>query len=78
MPPRERMIIFEFLVLIKYFLFMIPILGILNLAHRKNLVQATLHIYIYKYVKNININHTQCSQVLANYSALHQTHLLVA
>ena len=35
-----KIIIFEFLVLIKYFLFIISILGILVLANRKNLVQA--------------------------------------
>ena len=38
--PRMKIIIFEFLVLIKYFLFIISILGILVLAHRKNLIQA--------------------------------------
>ena len=38
-----KIIIFEFLVLIKYFLFIISILGILVLAHRKNLVQANVH-----------------------------------
>ena len=37
-----KIIIFEFLVLIKYFLFIISILGILVLAHRKNLVQANV------------------------------------
>ena len=46
-------IIFEFLVLIKYFLFIISILGILVLAHRKNLVQATNHIVVF--TKDINI-----------------------
>ena len=35
MPPRMKIIIFEFLTLIKYFLFIISILGILVLAHRK-------------------------------------------
>ena len=35
-------IIFEFSVLIKYFLFLIFILGILELTHRTNLVQATV------------------------------------
>ena len=44
MPPRMKIIIFEFLVLIKYFLFIISILGILVLAHRKKLVQAIVHI----------------------------------
>ena len=38
-----KIIIFEFLVLIKYFLFIISILGILVQAHRKNLVQANSH-----------------------------------
>ena len=37
-----KIIIFEFFVLIKYFLFIISILGILDLAHRKNLVQANV------------------------------------
>ena len=40
MPPRMKIIIFEFFVLIKHFLFIISILGILDLAHRKNFVQA--------------------------------------
>ena len=43
MPPRMKMIIFEFLVLIKYFLFITSILGILVQAHQKNLVQANVH-----------------------------------
>ena len=45
-----KIIIFEFLGLIKYFLFIISILGILVQAHRKNLVQAIVHcttMYIY-------------------------------
>ena len=42
-----KIIIFEFLVLIKYFLFVISILGILVLAHRKILVQANAYS-IYK------------------------------
>ena len=44
--------IFELLVFIKYFLFIISILGILVLAHRTNLVQAnvhcTLHLHLHK------------------------------
>ena len=38
-----KIFIFEFLVLIKYFLFFIFILGILVQAHQKNLVQAIVH-----------------------------------
>ena len=48
MPPRMKIIIFEFLVLIKYFSFIISILGILVQAHQKNLVQAIVqctHVY---------------------------------
>ena len=41
-----KIIIFEFFVLIKYFIFIISILGILDLAHRKNLVQAYCTMYI--------------------------------
>ena len=37
-----KIIIFEFFVLIKYLLFIISILGILDLAHRKKLVQASV------------------------------------
>ena len=47
MPPRMKIIIFEFLVLIKYFLFIISILGILVQAHRKNLVQANVQCTMY-------------------------------
>ena len=43
MPARMKIIIFEFLVLIKYSLFIISILGILVLAHRTNLVQANVY-----------------------------------
>ena len=39
-----KIIIFEFFVLIKYFLFFISILGILELAHRKKLVQASANL----------------------------------
>ena len=42
-----KIIIFEFLVLIKYFLFIISILGILVQAHRKNLVQANVYTTVY-------------------------------
>ena len=42
MPPRMKIIIFEFSVLIKYFLYTISILGILVLAHQQNLVQANV------------------------------------
>ena len=42
-----KIIIFEFLALIKYFLFIISILGILVQAHRKNLVQATVQCTVY-------------------------------
>ena len=38
----QEKIIFEFFDLIKYFLLIISILGILDLAHRKNLVQANV------------------------------------
>ena len=41
MLPPMKIIIFEFLCLIKYFLFIISILGILVQAHRKKLVQAS-------------------------------------
>ena len=37
-----KIIIFELLLLIKYFLYIISILGILELAYRKNLVQASI------------------------------------
>ena len=40
MPPGMKIIIFEFFALIKCLLFTISILGILDLANRKNLVQA--------------------------------------
>ena len=39
-----KIIIFDILVLIKYFLFIISISGILDLAHRKNLVQANVYV----------------------------------
>ena len=45
MSPRMKIVIFEFLVLIKYFLFIIYILGTLVLAHRKNFVQANVHTF---------------------------------
>ena len=48
-----KIIIFEFFVLIKYFLFIISILGILVLAHQKNLVQANVHV--------CNVNHLSFS-----------------
>ena len=47
MPPRMKIIIFKFLVLIKYFLLIISILGILVLAHRKNLVRANVYCTMY-------------------------------
>ena len=45
MPPRMKIIYFEFVASIKYFLSINSIIGILELAHRKNLVQAKLSMY---------------------------------
>ena len=42
-----KIIIFEFFVLIEYFLFIISILGILDLAHRKKILQAIVHCTMY-------------------------------
>ena len=43
MLSRMKIIIFEFFVLINYFSFIISISGILDMEHRKNLVQANAH-----------------------------------
>ena len=49
MSPHMKIIIFEFFISIKYFLFIFSILGILDLAHQKNLVQANDHRMTAKY-----------------------------